>query len=85
VPDGKPPSPEDLGRDADIIEMLLKRHEPIEIQDAIEGLAALRETGQLGSWIRPGEKATMRAIVKPDKPDHIKFWEQCTHAGRREH
>jgi hypothetical protein len=62
VPDGKAPTGEDGGRCVTVIQALRKaRYSGYEIADAIEGLALLRERGEL-DWLPPGTKCTMRAL-----------------------
>ena len=62
APDGQPPAGYNDGRDVTVIHALRrKRYSGDDILDAIEGLAILRERGEL-DWLLPGQKATMRAL-----------------------
>jgi len=62
VPDGKPPAGENGARDVSVIRALRSRRlTGYDIAAAIEGLALLRERGDL-DWLRPGTKCTMRAL-----------------------
>lgn len=68
VPDGQPPAGWSIGRCGSVIKRLLALNfSASEIGAAIEGLAIMREAGELqtpdgGYWLKPGEKATMRAL-----------------------
>ena len=62
VPDGKAPAGEDGGRCVTVIQALRRMHQSgYDIAAAIEGLALLRERGEL-DWLAPGTKCTMRAL-----------------------
>lgn len=57
------PAPEgyDDGRDFGILVSLLEQERPLDLAAAIEGLAMLRDAGEL-SWAPPRSKLTMRAL-----------------------
>lgn len=62
IPDGKAPDGEDGGRCVTVIQALRKaRYSGYEVAAAIEGLALLRDHGEL-DWLLPGTKCTMRAL-----------------------
>jgi len=62
VPDGKPPEGENGGRCVTVIQALRKMGQRgYDIAAAIEGLALLRERGEL-DWLPQGMKCTMRAL-----------------------
>jgi hypothetical protein len=62
IPDGKPPAGHDDGRCVSVIQALRRLGSSgYDIADAIEGLAVLRDSGQL-DWLPKGTKATMRAL-----------------------
>jgi len=62
VPDGKPPAGENGARCVSVIQALRKvRQSGYDIAAAIEGLALLRERGEL-NWLPAGTKCTMRAL-----------------------
>lgn len=62
IPDGQPPTGYDDGRCMQVIRALRKqRYSGPDILTAIEGLAILRDRGDL-DWLPPGAKSTMRAL-----------------------
>lgn len=64
VPDGVPPADYDDGRDFGIlVECLRKRITEAELAAAIEGLALMRDAGEL-DWAQPRSKLTMRALYQ---------------------
>lgn len=66
VPDGAPPANWRIARDASILSALRRLHTDQDIEAAILGLGLLRDfPGVFGDpidWLKPGEKATLRAI-----------------------
>lgn len=66
VPDGKPPANWSDRQDGSILKELLKSYRARDIEVAIEGLRLLAEhPGVFGdevSWLRPGEKITLKAL-----------------------
>lgn len=61
-PDGQPPDGYDENRDVSVYRDLLKQgHSPQDIELAMEGLAHLRDSGQL-DFLQRGEKVTARAL-----------------------
>lgn len=62
VPDGKPPAGYSVGRDVGILRALRKQgHTTYDLADAIEGLALLRDKGEL-DWAPRRSKMTLRAL-----------------------
>ena len=62
VPDGKPPEGWDDGRDVRIAKMMLFKGTSLrDLLDAIEGVAIVRDRGEL-DWLKPGQKATLRVL-----------------------
>lgn len=62
IPDGKPPRDWNESRCASIAKRKLDGGTPVgEILDAIEGLAILRDSGEL-DWLKRGHKTTLRAL-----------------------
>lgn len=62
VPDGKAPSGWDDGRDVRIAKMMLLKGTSLrDLLDAIEGVALVRERGEV-EWLKPGQKTTLRVL-----------------------
>lgn len=62
IPDGKPPRDWSERRCASIAKAKLDQGTPVgEILDAIEGLAILRDSGEL-DWLKRGHKTTLKAL-----------------------
>jgi hypothetical protein len=62
VPDGKPPPGWTIARCASVIKRLLNQgYSSNDVADAIEGIALMRDAGEL-DWCARGDKLTMRAL-----------------------
>lgn len=75
--------PADNARDASIAKQWLQRESVDRIVTAIEGFGKLRDKGELAGWVRPGEKATLRAINLPINGG-IRFYERCIAEGLKQ-
>lgn len=60
-PDGKPPEAWDERREGSVLKRLLIHRSSSQLEVAIHGLAALRDSGQI-NWLQPGAKVTSRAL-----------------------
>ena len=76
VPDGKAPAGWSVGRDGQIAaKMLASGDSATTICDAIEGLAMLRDAGEI-DWtppVRRGDKMTLRALYRTAS-GHLPMW-----------
>jgi hypothetical protein len=63
VPDGRPPTGYDDGRDFGILAELLEKVSYDDLELAIEGLALMRDAGEL-TWCEPRMKLTVRALYR---------------------
>ena len=84
VPDGKAPEGYHDGRDFKLLQFwLTKGLKPADIEDAIRGLAKMRDDGAM-KWVEKGEKLTLRML----NPKEARFGRHLAQTARdywREH